>query len=461
MIVVARAGSIDHDLASLLPIVAGRRGLVVVTFADKVDQRTAPRTLELLSDEMDVPVMLVDARSLQTGDRQAVLAGMSSHKALPSSAPTVGWRIEPRSGPLERPRFGPILAAILLLVPAVAAVLVANVVAGLLEPVVETALAPIVGAVGDPSLVSDILVGDYGILTMFPLLFVWAAPTVVAYAALLGAYKASGLVDRLAAALHTVMLRVGIEGRDLVRVMMGLGCNVPAVVSTRSCSGSTRNTTIAAIAFGSPCSYQLGATLAVLGAAGAPELVIPFLLVLTGSTLVYIRLTSTQEARSRHNLLLVDHRSFLSVPSISEMAREASTSIRQFFGTAIPVFLGISAFASLAEHLGLLDLAARALSPLMALFNLPSDTALAVVLASVRKDGILLLATDGIAPTLDSVQLLTATYLAGVLLPCLVTVTTIARERTTMMAGKLIVRQAAAAAVFSLTIAWVGAVFVT
>ncbi len=461
MIVVVRSGSIDHDLASLLPIVAGRPGIVVVTFGDKVDSRTATRTLENLSKEMEVPVMMVDARDVDAFARDEVLASLQEAKILPRSAPTVGWSIEPRPGPLEWPRLGPILSALLLLAPAVAAVLFANTVAGWVEPVVDSAMAPLVAFFDDSGFLADVFVGDYGLLTMFPLLFVWAVPTVVVYAGLMGAYKASGLVDRLAASLHPAMLPVGIEGRDLVRVLMGLGCNVPAVVSTRSCAGCTRDTTIAAIAFGSACSYQMGATLAVFAAAGSPALVVPFLLVLAGSMLIYARLTSDPTARRRRNLLLVDHRSFLSMPRMSDMAREASVSIRQFFATAIPIFLGISVVASLVDRLGLLDAAASALGPIMAAFNLPTETALAVVLASVRKDGLLLLASDGIAPMLDAAQLLTAVYLAGVLLPCLVTVMTIARERSVQMAGRLVARQAVAAIAFSLLIAWIGAAIIS
>ena len=54
-------------------------------------------------------------------------------------------------------------------------------------------------------------------------------------------------------------------------------------------------------------------------------------------------------------------------------------------------------------------------------------------------------------------QVLTAVYLAGVLLPCLVTLYTIGREMRWKFALKLCVRQMAWASGFSLVIAWVGA----
>ena len=68
----------------------------------------------------------------------------------------------------------------------------------------------------------------------------------------------------------------------------------------------------------------------------------------------------------------------------------------------------------------------------MALFRLPSDAALAIVLGADRKDGIGigLLDADWHAlkvPMDQPHQILTAVYQAGVLLPCLVTMLTVVR----------------------------------
>jgi len=57
-------------------------------------------------------------------------------------------------------------------------------------------------------------------------------------------------------------------------------------------------------------------------------------------------------------------------------------------------------------------------------------------------------------------QVLTAVTLAGVLLPCLVTAWTIAREFTAKYALKLCLKQIVGAAGFSLILAWGGALLV-
>src|SRR5690606_34553138 len=92
-------------------------------------------------------------------------------------------------------------------------------------------------------------------------------------------------------------------------------------------------------------------------------------------------------------------------------------------------FIVICIVAALLAHLGVLDLASAVVGPAMGVFDLPSESALPVVLASVRKDGIFLLAAnDGLSFPMTAAQALTAVYLAGVLLPCLVTAMTIRRE---------------------------------
>lgn len=460
VVAVVQATRADDDLATLLPLLAGRRGIVVLTHRDRLDPDALDTGVGLLRRRLGVPVVAVDARNLGADARTEILSALDAAGPLSEAAPQLGWCLQPPAGVLEHPRTGPPLGLALLFAPAILAVVAANAAAGRTDPVVESVLAPLVSAAaGLPALPATVLAGDYGAVTMLPLLFVWALPTVVVYALLLGAMKASGLLDRLTAAVDPWLRPVGLAGRDAVRVLMGFGCNVPAVIATRSCSACSRDTAIAAIAFGAACSYQLGATLAVLAAAGRPGLVLPYLAYLLATTLVVTRLSSDPRARDRTNLLLLERRVFLQRPRLVDVWREASVAIRQFLGTAVPVFLVLTVVAGLLAWSGLLERLATLLSPAFAVVRLPGEAALAVVLASVRKDGLLLLASDALV--LDGLQLLTGVYLAGVLLPCLVTAWTIARERSVAMALRLLTRQATAAITFTIVLAWGGALLLT
>jgi len=87
------------------------------------------------------------------------------------------------------------------------------------------------------------------------------------------------------------------------------------------------------------CSYQFPATLAVFAAVEMPWLVLPYLGVLTTTTLVYARLIAPDRVRTAS--LATEHRAFLQWPTWQSVWREARTVIRSFFPKALPVFAGI------------------------------------------------------------------------------------------------------------------------
>ncbi len=136
---------------------------------------------------------------------------------------------------------------------------------------------------------------------------------------------------------------------------------------------------------------------------------------------------------------------------------EVRSTLMQFFRQAVPIFVLICMVASLLTVSGFLAVISTALGPLMSLFRLPAEAALPMVMASIRKDGIFLFASsDGLAIPMSDLQVLTAVYLAGVLLPCLVTAMTIGKETGVANALKIVGRQAMFALIFSLILAWSG-----
>lgn len=460
VLLVVQGTHLDEDLDDLLPLIVGKRAVIAVTFWDRVAQTAAAHeALARMSEASGLPIIAIDARAPSRDALAALLTavelpGVVRDERMPVRA---GWRIEPPVGLLDRRWSGPLAALLLLIAPTVASVMAANAFAAWLEPAVKAGIATVAPTLAMlPGPIGQTLVGDFGLVTMGPLLFVWALPTVVMYALVVGAYKASGLVDRIGAALHPLLRPVGLHGRDVTRVLMGFGCNVPAVISTRSCSSCSRPGTIAAIAFGSACSYQLGATLGVFAAAGRSWLALPYLLVLVSSTLVYVRLTSTSDARSPLNVLLIEGRTFLVRPTLADVWRDARASINEFLRRAMPIFLVVCVIASVLSWTGVVGALADVIAPSMAVFHLPREAALPTLLAGVRKDAILLLAQGDLAESLSDLQLLVAVFLAGTLLPCLVTALTIGRLEGVRFVARLLARQALVSVAVAGGIAWAG-----
>ena len=460
VLLVVKATDVDQDLADLLPLVADKRGIVVITFWDKLFSTTHnQKVVREWSKTSNLSIVTVDARYLTAQQQNFIVEALRQPHTFPIEwiPQRAGWHIQPQPTLLEHRNLGWLVAIALLLIPAIIAVWGANSFATIVDPVMQGVIASIIEPLSQlPIWLREILIGQYGLVTMGPLLFIWAMPTVVLYALFLGAYKASGLVERITITLDPLLRKFGLSGRDLVRVIMGFGCNVPAVINTRSCSSCSRGTCISAIAFGSACSYQFGATLGVFSAANLTYLVVPYLLYLTATTLIYTRIISSSTAKSTQNALVIEGRAFLEFPRWSVIWREAKSTIQQFLFNAIPIFVIITIIASLLNWLGVIATLANIINPLMGWFNLPPEASLPIVLASIRKDGLLLFAEPETWAMLTPLQVLTGVYLAGVLLPCLVTLLTIMQEKSSRFALLLLGKQAIAAIIFSLFLAWGG-----
>jgi len=469
ILLVVRATSAQEELSRLLPIVSGQTGALILTFTDKLEPGDkVEENTKLLRAALGVPVFAVNARKLSDQQRKGIRhALLEDAQPFPASLPDdlLGIFPEQLAKPslVERVVCFPLVSLGLLFLPAGFAVVGANSFADWLYGPVSALLAPILNyIVAWPSLVSALFGGDYGLVSMFPFLILYAAPTIIIFAGILALYKSTGLIDRLSMALHPWLRPFGIGGRDLVRVVMGFGCNVPAVIATRACHSCSRGACVSAISFGSACSYQLPATLAVFAAAGIAGMGLIYLGVLAVTTLIYLRFTTPKALRLASNQLLLPKIDPLQRPSLRGVWREMASTLKQFVVMAFPTFVAICFAAAALAWLGVLDWLSKVLTPVMAAFNLPGDATTAVVLGSIRKDGLAIGLLDSDWGALKvgletPAQVLTAVYLAGVLLPCLVTVFAIAREMRWKFALKLCGRQMAWAAGFSLIIAWAGA----
>ena len=143
----------------------------------------------------------------------------------------------------------PLAALTTLLAPPIIAVLLANTIADNLNATVSHAMGPILGQINSlPQPINYILGENYGIISMLPFLFLYALPTVLIFSAIFSFYTKTGILNRASHSLNNLFIPFGVGGHDIIRVIMGFGCNVPAVIATRSCSVCTRGNCISACA---------------------------------------------------------------------------------------------------------------------------------------------------------------------------------------------------------------------
>jgi ferrous iron transport protein B len=435
IVLVVRATHARSELEALMAQVplAGRPWAIVFTFQDRASP-DLHRFMAHCRRRFRVPIVSVNARRMETHTRKAVIRAMMSENRLetdtkPDGLPEMG-EVEPPATALDHPQAGRWVALGVLFACFAFPVYLAFLLSSFMEPWLDAWLldpARALGA-GMPSWLQTVLVGDYGLLTLGPYSFLWAFPVVVLIGASVAITEETGWKDRITNALDPWLRRIGLNGRDLVPVLTGFGCNVVAVFQSRTCAACTRSACVSLIAFGSACSYQIGATLSLFSSAGYPWLFFPYIVVLVIVGAIHLRVW--HPARAEAHALLPGRRTFLQPPTWRGFRWRLTGMIKQFLLQAMPIFLLICVVASLIDGFGGLNRLASVMGPLLSLYGLPESAAVGLLFSVLRKDGMLVLNEQGgtLVQSLDPVSLFVLIYLASTLTACLVTLWTVRKE---------------------------------
>ncbi len=104
-------------------------------------------------------------------------------------------------------------------------------------------------------LVADGVIGGVGFVLSF-------VPLIAMVYVSLAILEDSGLASRMAVSFHPLLYRFGLSGRSIFPLLMGIGCNVPAVYSTKSLSEEERFRAVFAAPF-IPCQARLAVAIAI------------------------------------------------------------------------------------------------------------------------------------------------------------------------------------------------------
>jgi len=436
LLLVVRGTHAQSELESLLRELddraTERRVVLALTFADK-----APAEIATIAEEyrarLGIPVVSVNARDLAPAHRSEIIAAVAAARPLvrPTLDATPSRTLaRPQRTLFEHRVAGPLLALAALALMFALPVYLAYVFASWAQPLADEAIiTPLKDGLEKlPPLLFALLGGGYGALTLGWYSFLWAFPVVLLIGLSVALAEETGLKDRISAALDPALRRIGLSGRDLIPVLTGFGCNVVAVMQSRACSACSRRSCVSLIAFGSACSYQIGASLSIFGSAGKPWLFAPYLLALVIVGAIHTRLWHGALSAAQSQPLA--DRAFLQRPTARAVWWRLRGSLKQFLLQAMPIFLLICVVGALLEYAGVLAWFSQLVSPVLAVFHLPAEVAPGVIFSIIRKDGLLALNSgDGALLTaLGATQIFVLVWLASTLTACLVTLWTVRTE---------------------------------
>ncbi|PKQ20297.1 MAG: ferrous iron transport protein B [Actinobacteria bacterium HGW-Actinobacteria-6] len=270
------------------------------------------------------------------------------------------------------------------------------------------------------------LAGEFGILTMtVTYLFGVILPLVAGFYLLMALLEDSGYLPRIAALADRSLTSLGLNGRAVIPLILGLGCVTMGTLTTRIL-GSRRErfiaTTLMAIAV--PCSAQIAVITALMARVGGWYALGYFVALLGIFVLVGTVLNKLTPGVSTD--LLIDLPP-LRVPRIGNVLRKSSQKVYHFMKEVAVFFLAGAALISTLSITGALAWVQTAAEPLtVGWLHLPKEAATAFVMGFVRRD---FGAAGFFTMNLSSAQLLVAMVTITLFVPCVASVMVILKER--------------------------------
>lgn len=233
---------------------------------------------------------------------------------------------------------------------------------------------------------TDLLVGQYGLWTMgMTYALALILPIVTTFFIAFGLLEDSGYFARLSVLANRLFKLIGLNGRAVLPMVLGLGCVTMATLTTRILhSPRERLITIFLMALAIPCSAQLGVVLGMLGGISFSAL-----LIWVVSMVGVLMLAGFLAARliPGRRIPLVTEMPPIRLPLMGNVAKKTFGRLKWYLIEVIPLFLLGTLIMFLLDRFGALPAIIRAGEPLVSgWLGLPPEASAAFVMGFLRRD---------------------------------------------------------------------------
>jgi ferrous iron transport protein B len=262
-------------------------------------------------------------------------------------------------------------------------------------------------------------------------------PIVTTFFIAFGMLEDSGYLPRLAVLSNRLFRLLGLNGKAVLPMVLGLGCVTMATMTTRILeSRRERLLVIVLLALAVPCSAQLGVVMGMLAS-------ISLVATLIWAAVVALILLTVGWLAAR---LVPGERTALIVelpplrwPRLANVALKTLARLEWYVKEALPLFLIGTAIMFALDATGALAWLIRAGEPLVVgWLGLPREASAAFLLGFLRRDfgatGLFIMQASG---ALSPAQAVVAMVTLTLFIPCVASVMMIARERGARTAAAL------------------------
>jgi ferrous iron transport protein B len=281
------------------------------------------------------------------------------------------------------------------------------------------------------TLIAEFIVGEYGLWTMgMTYALALILPIVSTFFLAFGILEDSGYLPRLSALSNRLFSAIGLNGKAVLPMVLGLGCVTMGTLTTRVLeSKRERLLTTLLLALAVPCSAQLGVVMGMLGSISlAATLVWGGIVMLV---LLAVGWLAAQLVPGERTRLLVELPP-LRWPVLSNVILKTLARLEWYIKEVVPLFLIGTAILFLLDKTSLLTVIADLGKPLVSgWLGLPPEVSAYFLMGFLRRDfgatGLFIMQGQGL---LNPAQVIVAMVTITLFIPCVASVMMISKERS-------------------------------
>ena len=288
------------------------------------------------------------------------------------------------------------------------------------------------------ALVRDLFVGEYGLVTMglsYGLAIV--LPIIVTFFTVFALLEDSGYLPRLAVMSDRVFRVMGLNGKAVLPMVLGLGCDTMATLTTRILpTRKERLLAMLLLALGVPCSAQLGVILAMMAVVPVSAALVWFGAV--AGVLLVVGWLAARVLPGERAAFVVELPP-MRLPALANVLSKTAARVEWYLKEALPLFLVGTFVLFLLDRLHLLGAIIRVGEPVVTgVLGLPAEASAAFLIGFLRRDFAATRLFDmSRGGGLDPVQIVVAMVTITLFIPCIANVFMIAKERGWRTAGAM------------------------
>ena len=256
-------------------------------------------------------------------------------------------------------------------------------------------------------------------------------PYLVPFLIGLGIMEDVGYLPRVAFLMDALMHKIGLHGKSIVPFILGFGCNVPAIMSTRILEDKRERFISAALSTMVPCAARLAVVFGLVAFYLGPELALAIYIFNLFVIAVTAKILSRLVPDESPGLIL--EMPVYRIPTFRTVVNKAWWRIREFIVEAWPLLIVGSIVLSVLNYFNLSIYLNTLARPISWILGLPGEVGVPLIFGILRKELSLVmlgqaLGSMNFAMVMTPVEMITYAVFVVFYVPCLATMVVIRKE---------------------------------